>query len=233
MSDKLLQTLIDAALYRGMDEVTAVVSEILAAGYSADDVIGAFIPDAARRMGQSWCDDGLGFAEVTIGSARLQRALRSVSGTRAPRNTGHTVLVIVPEDEHHTLGAMVAAEQMRRTGVSVRLCLGERRARLAQYVADVQYDAIFISLADPERLEDATRVVNLLRRSASNAAPIVVGGALSGREEEVRASIGADFAATDPFEGLRSCGLRTSRSARRPDGAAQRTIPETAQSPAR
>lgn len=232
VSQSLLDELIDAALNRGMDDVSKTISAIRAAGFSSADVIGRFIPDAARHMGQAWADDGLGFAEVTIGSARLQRVLRAMSSEGPRGRTGSNVLVVVPEGEQHTLGAMVATEQMRRAGVSVRLSLGERMTHIADNVANTRYDAVFLSTADTERVAETRRTTTFLRRAMAHPTPIVVGGALSGREQEVRAAIGADHATTDPVEGLRLCGLKTYRYAPRPDANEAATARNVLQSQA-
>jgi NAD(P)-dependent dehydrogenase (short-subunit alcohol dehydrogenase family) len=95
----------------------------------------AYIPAAAQHLGSNWVSDRLCFAEVTIATARLQALVRAI-GTRWGGDPAHlpgrrSVLMIVPDTEQHTLGAVVATGQMRRMGLSedlagAALLLGSR-----------------------------------------------------------------------------------------------------------
>ena len=221
LSEKLILDLVDAA--RGHDDaVRAALQSLAHEGIPAEEVADFYIPEAARRLGDDWCSDGMGFAEVTIGSARLQRALRSV--TSAPRHsTGATepagsVLVVVMEEHFHTLGAMVVTEQLRRNGLSVRLLLGEANRRVLQTVATGHFDAIFFSVAVVEKFADLRDLVEKVRDVSPRPTPTVVGGAVGHLGADVRKVTGADHTATDPKEALRLCGLKISA----PDANRQR-----------
>lgn len=211
ISRVLLQDLIDAVLDPGGDRVDDVIETIQRSGISSDQIIGAFIPEAARQLGDAWCSDNLGFAEVTIGSARLQRALHGLCATTSTDRNEPAIFVCVPANEHHTLGALVMTEQLRRAGYSVRLSMGEPLARVAEIVATGQYRAILLSVAAVEKLAGLERTVNTLRRAAPTGTPIVVGGAIGHLGSKVVDLTGADYAGNDPFEALRKCGLKTSR----------------------
>ena len=171
-------------------------------------------PEAARRLGEAWCSDGAGFADVTIATARLQRSLRMLAeAPRSRRPMGRaeaSVLVAVIEGEYHTLGAMVLTEQMRRRGVSVRLLLGEGDATILDTVADGHFDAIFLSVAVAEKLAHVRDLVEKTRRVAQHGVPVVVGGAIGQFGPDIKTVTGADHVATDAREALRLCGLTIS-----------------------
>lgn len=212
MSRKLLQDLVDAVLEPDGAAVERAVEHMQRLGIRNDQILGTFIPEAARQLGEAWCSDGLGFAEVTIGTARLQRALHGLTSKPAAgeNQTLASILVIVPADEHHTLGALVMTEQLRCAGVSVRLCMGEPTTVAAERVATGQYQAIFVSIAAEEKLAGLRSMVNTLRRASPSHIPIVVGGAIGLTGAKVTGTTGADYSENDPFEALRLCGLTIS-----------------------
>lgn len=213
-SERLIARLIAAARDRNDAAVQGAVTDILNSGIPTDEVLAFYIPEAARRLGDGWCEDGLSFADVTIGTARLQRALRLIAvGPRAAPDAGATknsVLLVVMEGEHHTLGAMVLAEQFRRFGISVRLLLGEGAGRVIQTVATGDFDAIFLSVGSAAKLAEARGLVEKVRSAKGRSTPVVVGGAVGHSVEDVTKATGADYSATDPHEALRLCGLKTS-----------------------
>lgn len=219
-SETLILDLVDAARSGGETALNQAIAKLSRAGIPNEEIIDFYIPEAARRLGDDWCSDGLGFAEVTIGSARLQRAVRSLSAPPRYADTvgdaERSVLVVVMEDHFHTLGAMVLAEQLRRLGVSVRLLLGETERRVLHTVASGNFDAIFFSVAVVERLAGLRELVEKTRDVSPDPVPIVVGGAVGHLGTDVRKVTGADHTATDPREALRLCGLKVSTPAASP-----------------
>lgn len=189
-----------------------VVSEMRAAGITLEDVVDHYIPEVARRLGRLWCEDGLGFADVTIGAARLQGLLRELSvQLDYPTDRKHEkgVAVIVFADEYHTLGAMVLTTQLRRLGISVRLMLGASYQWVSTELFQDQYDAVFISASHIESLDNLSKFVDKVRKQTKRNTPIVVGGPVIGQSRDVKAASGADVATSDVFEAVRSCRLKT------------------------
>ncbi|MDU8944504.1 cobalamin B12-binding domain-containing protein [Ovoidimarina sediminis] len=220
LSERLLARLSDAVLKGGNGPVEAAVADILHSGCPAEEVLGFYIPEVARRLGDDWCEDRLGFAQVSIGSARLQHAVRALSaGPRksASDGPGHAVLVVVPEGEHHTLGAVVLTAQLRQRGLSVRLVMGEANRMVVRTVASGQYDAIFLSISSAERLAQLRVLIEKSKNALPVAIPTVVGGALGAGGKDIAKLAGADHAASDLNEALRRCGLTIS-----PNGATER-----------
>lgn len=182
------------------------------AGVPWEDIADQYIPAVARRLGELWCEDEMSFADVTIATARLQAMLRelgpewseeTVFDPRAPN-----VMLAQRETDHHTLGAMVVAGQLRRRGVSIRLAIGLPDMAIADTVAAGHYDAVLLSASCSERLETVRDLVKKIRNAQRSAPPIVVGGTFIHGIRNVGLETGADHATSDPLEALRLCGLR-------------------------
>lgn len=212
LEDVLVDRLISAV--RQSDDMgrDRIVAELIADGVSIDDLVDHYIPQAARRMGEAWCRDGLGFAEVTIGSARLQGLLRDLIRRTTPSHGGDAmapqVLMVVREDEHHTLGAMVATQQLRRVGVGVHVSVGQPDSEILTLVASRGFDIVMLSTAKRARLETLCGFVESVPGRAGKAIPVVIGGAAFDEDTDIAAMTGADFATADPVEALRRCKLK-------------------------
>lgn len=218
--DRLIDRLCDAAQASDAEASLLVLDELRAKGIADQDIAELYLPIAARRLGIGWCEDSVGFAEVTIGVARLQGILRELA--RANPVTGQdaadspTVLMVVPMDEFHTLGALVATDALRRSGAAVRVSIGQSRGILLDIVETHQFDVIMISVADSEKLEHVRDLVIDIRHALPVPTPIVIGGAVLEMTEDSRAQTGADHAIDDPKEALKLCGLRTFPPGERP-----------------
>lgn len=211
VSERLVAQLTEAACSLGDEAVRGAITDIRHSGISTEEILDFYIPESARRLGDAWCDDKLGFAEVSIGSARLQRALRALAtdprdADFAPHDS-HSLLVAALGTEAHTLGAMTLTEQFRRRGLSVRLLLGEPESRIIRTVAEGQFDAILLSAAVIETLADLRGLIKKLRSSAGGKIPILVGGTVCGTGTDVKKLTGADYTTSDVNEALRLCGL--------------------------
>ena len=202
--------------------------DVMREAHIADDtIVDHYIPEVARRLGVDWVENRLSFAEVTVGSARLQSIVRDLLADPAPDfGGGPSVAVLVAPDETHTLGAAVIASQLRRQGAAVTLTLDG-----ADPVADGSYDAVFVSVATSAALVTLPDFVKKLR-VIYGGAPIVVGGAAIGRKGNAKDASGADHVATDISEAIRLCGLRTSpgqertrQDCARPARAGRRSAP--------
>ncbi len=168
------------------------------------------IPQVARDLGQMWCDDLISFAEVTIGTARLQSLLRQISvgwhSDVSCRRDEKTVLVIVPPQAQHTLGPAILVSQLRRRGVSVRILVGATPAQVSTNLRRSPVDAVFMSLTCLEMLDSLRSIVNQVRKGHIYT-PVVIGGPAISLTTVVCATTGADHATSDLDEALTLCGL--------------------------
>ncbi len=185
------------------------MAEMQRAGIGWPDIIDHYIPEAARKLGEAWCEDELSFADVSIGTARLQAMLHELApewpDAVAPGLDAPDLLLIVMSDCHHTLGAMVAAAQLRRKGCSVRISLGQSRADLIGVLRNGRFDAIMISASSAECLEKVQNLVKNIRRTVLRCPPIILGGTLLEVEPEAEMLSGVDHATSDPGRVLDLC----------------------------
>lgn len=211
--ESLAEQLRNAAADGNGTDVADLVGNMLYAGIDAEAIAVQYIPHAARQMGDEWCQDTLSFARVTIGTARLQAALRLLGtewtargGTdENPRNAG--VIVIVARDSHHTLGAMVLSGQLRRLGLSVRIAIGASTQELQTLFLTTAFDAVLISASEAESLDSLRKSIDVIRQSSSACPPIILGGTILDQDGDIKAATGADLTTKDPFEALEFCGL--------------------------
>jgi methanogenic corrinoid protein MtbC1 len=181
-------------------------------GLTDEKICDVYIPEAARVMGDHWCKDEASFADVTIAVARLQGMLRDLMPSAAQASAykvagGSSILMVVLERDYHTLGAGVAAVQLRRSGVSCRLLMDKPISVIAEEVSKSSYDAIMISASDGERLGHIRECIQYLRKVTKGHVPIIVGGSLLCQKLDIKALTSADYVESDPKKALQKCGL--------------------------
>jgi len=186
-----------------------LVEILTSAGISETDITDLYVPYVARNFGEMWEQDEVQFTAVTMAVARLQGILREVNCAWA-NQVNHsilapTVLMIVPEGEAHTLGALVATGQLRRAGASVQLCVGEAPAIAMGMIERNDYDLVMISTGRTDRFEPLRRLIQNIRYSMHSPVPIVVGGPVVGLEDDLISLTKADMVTDRPTEALRLC----------------------------
>lgn len=207
----VLSDLHNAVLGRDPETAKQVVHDLVASGVPAVDLADFYIPEVARKLGDQWCIDELSFANVTIGSARLQSMLRSLGPDWSGETTGQkataSILLVVPQEVYHTLGALVLGGQLRRKGLSVKLVLGGKPQDVAIHVESAHYDCVFISSSRGETLESLHRLVEAVKTATLTPPPIVIGGTILEVEpiETITELTGADYATSIPEEALSLC----------------------------
>lgn len=211
LCEKNLADLRSAVLAGGSSERRAVLASMRVAGITHEEIFDRYVPDVARQLGQSWCEDSLDFAKVTIGCARLQGLLRELEGEFEcveSIRSGSVVALAVLEDNSHTLGATVFASQLRRLGISVRLLMGVTEADALRELHQGRYDAIFLSVSSSERLEKLAKLVDIIRKQTRRNTPIAIGGPVLAVAGDVKVLTGADIATSDINEAVRACRLK-------------------------
>ena len=194
-----------------------VIRDMGQSGIPVTTITDDYLPAVARRFGESWVGDRMGFADVTIGMSRLQSALRDIAlddGEVDPASDMATgrALVAVPQGESHTFGAVLLAQQMRRAGLNVRLKLGAQPAELEEEVAAADYDFVALSGGHDDVVEPLRAAISAIRGAASSALPVVVGGSLTDRQNDVARRTGADLATCDLGAVLEFSGVSIKRS---------------------
>lgn len=184
---------------------------------SAEQVIDIYLPAAVQALGTSWHDGDLDILQTSVACARLQALLRELGKAWMADQRGNTrgprILLVMPRDEQHTLGAMIAANQMRRMGVSVRVELLPSPHHVLQQLQECAFDALFLSASNIRSLETCRELVKTVRKGWRQDFPIVIGGGVvvNGRDmlspARIAAMTGADLATADVTEALSRCGL--------------------------
>jgi len=188
------------------DVVDTVLSALLHERLTATQIIGECIPQAVRRLGSLWFEDRLSFAEVTIGSARLQGLLGSFSpdwtdwNLRAPLPPD--VVLIIPENDDHTVGLHVAATQLRRAGASVRLLFAPTAGQTVQALRNDPTNVLMISSSRLQDLAKLADFVSHIRRNLDPVPPVAIGGVVVNLADDIADQTGADLATDDVLAAL-------------------------------
>ena len=197
------RVLLDALLDPEPESAARVLRGIVVAG--PDRFVDVLLPEAARRLGEMWRQDRIGFAEVTIASSRLQGALREVDqvdpGLDVP--DAPLVAVVLRPGETHSLGATVAAWRLRRAGASVMLMLNLPIETIERNVGGGDLSAVCLSSSGGVDAETLAGLVGRLR--AASGAPVLLGGAIleDVDTEALRRACGADRVSREPEDALR------------------------------
>ncbi|MEO0485389.1 MAG: cobalamin B12-binding domain-containing protein [Pseudomonadota bacterium] len=216
--EDLIEALMAAALTMENAAQERIYALFSNAGISNADVVDLYLPEVARRLGAAWCEDEMSFADVTIGSSRLQACIRDLRAPQVTDSTAAHVLIVVPKDAYHTLGASVVADQLRRLGVAPKMALGLSLVELAELLESHDFNAVMISAAASERLEKLRDLVNCVKTASHADVPVIVGGTVTDKDTDIRTLTGADYVSNNPEEALRACGLTIPMLAVEPPG---------------
>ena len=201
-----------AAIEQSPDAMETFLRDLVRQKIPAATVADLYIPALARRLGDDWLDDCVSFMEVTLASSRMQAMLRAMGAAwtadLAGPGQGETLVLVVPAQEQHTLGAMVLLGQLRRMGISVRLTIAPDRAELRNILAEGRYHGVIASASSPTRVADLRMIVEEVRRAGPDGMVVAVGGFILQTGIDVKAATGADFATCDLDLVLAACGIR-------------------------
>jgi len=205
--------LCDAFLADEDEARRAIMNRLRLDGTAGHDIIDDLVPELARYMGVRWADDEISFAEVTIGSARLQEAVRALGRKADEARRGDTarapgrILLVIPRREDHTLGAFVAADQLRRMGFVVDIAIDRHPRQVGQMVRHGRYRMIGITAAGRRTLASAKELVDIIRASLTRVTPIVLGGSIVEGGADLKAYTGVDHVVSDVRSAVSLCGL--------------------------
>ncbi|TVP95171.1 MAG: hypothetical protein EA338_12205 [Roseinatronobacter sp.] len=198
--------------------LSALLAEMRQRRVSAEDVMDAYLPDALGAIGQEWHDEEIDILHASLACARLQGLLRELGRAWASSRCGLVgdgrILLTLPAGEQHTLGAMLAANQLRRIGVSVKVMLLPRATELRDILTHNQFHAVFISVSNETSLLPCATMVQELRTWSQGHIPIVIGGGLvssaqsDSKHRRIAEVSGADLVTSDIVCALQSCGIQ-------------------------
>ncbi len=191
----------------------SVLSSLMANGVSSEEIQQQYVPDVARHLGELWVNDMASFVDVTVGTARLQKLFRDSDNAAIARwarpglPLGHSVLMVIPRFEQHSLGAFVAADDLRRHGLWVHMAIYMDPVELVALINESDFSMLGMTLAAPENIERTAQLVALIRENCESAPPIVIGGHAVETVEDVAPRCGADHAVRSVSEAIELCNL--------------------------
>ena len=208
------EALAEALFNRDDTAYQNLIVELISSGFTSKDLIDQVIPNVARLLGEEWLEDIRSFADVTIGTSRLQQSVRTI-GARLEQDglnvpSGHRALLILPASEQHSLGAFIVANQLRRRGVWVQMLLDCSTSKIGAAIENQQYSMVGLSLNTQHALDDAPAVVKKVR-TADPTVPIILGGSvLANSSYDFTEVTGADFVAANAGDALDYCKINHS-----------------------
>lgn len=205
-TEKVLAKLQGMALDIAGYDVERMLATLRAQRVSDREIIETLVPAAARHFGQCWEDDSLSFSEVTMATSRLESLLQAMSsewdlGSHHDYDaTRPSILMVVPENEQHVLGALTAMHRLRRWGYSVRLGLGWSVPQIRRALMLGGHELLMFSCPRGETLEQIANAITQLRRGNVSLPPTLMGGAIltiTKNPLEAAAKAGVDEATND------------------------------------
>ncbi|MCH8465435.1 MAG: cobalamin B12-binding domain-containing protein [Roseinatronobacter sp.] len=198
--------------------LSAIYSELQRRRVTADEVMDVYLPHAVTVIGHQWHEEEIDILHASMACARMQTVLREIGhawvSDRSGRQGDGRVLLTLPVGEQHTLGAMLAANQLRRRGVSVKVMLLPEMAELRALIERNRFHAVFISVSNLSSLTPCAAMVRELRMVSGREMPIIIGGGLVSNEIvgndpcRIAEITGADLVTNDIDQALHSCGIQ-------------------------
>ena len=194
---RLLTQLAQASL-ESSDAVLALVRQWQQQGHDLPAIYLHAITPCARGLGQGWCLDELDFAQVTLGSAHLHRALHLLSeefcapGLRQPK--GLSVLLATEPQAQHTMGAFMLGEFFRREGWRVQSLTPHECDDVRVQLARDWFDAVGLSISTTRHLTALQGLIPQLRAESPNPGlRVMAGGPMAWQHSESLLGLGVDL----------------------------------------
>lgn len=213
---EVLELLIRHAKTGEQAALTVFYREMKHRGISAEQVVDVYMPAAIDWIGAEWHECELDILQTSIALSRLQGLLRELGrawvSDGAAQRSGHCVLLALPMGEQHTLGTMIAANQMRRMGVSVKVALVPGPTKIAKLLRDTRFCAVFLSCSNRSSLASCADMIKTIRQQCGREMPVVVGGGIVAEmgqtmgSAELAAHLGAGLATSNIAEALAFVG---------------------------
>ncbi len=193
--------LVQALAADDSQRVTRLIENVKGRGVPVAAIYLELLAPTARLLGESWDQDTIDFATVTMALGRLQRLLRELSpafGNEVGQpSLGRKVLLTQAEQELHMFGLAMVAEFFRRDGWDVLGGVAGIGIDAVKWVRRDWFDCVGFSVGDEERLPWIRDTIQAVRRASRNSAVVIlVGGPVFTRNPAWCDEIGAD-ATTD------------------------------------
>lgn len=212
----IVQRLVQATLQDSAFNADLLVKDLGDERVAPDQIVDIYIPEAARDLGLMWVEDEIGFAKVTIATARLQGLLTLLappwSAKPTEDNRDLNTLLVLQSNDSHTLGPHVATAQLRRMGASVRVLFGPDGDTVLRILAEEPYDLLMFSCSRTDGLASIAQMVKRLRAGSSATPPIALGGLVLNLTDRVKEKSGVDLVTSDIRVALKLCDKKKNKN---------------------
>ena len=176
-------------------------------GASINYIVLDLIPTIARKLGKQWEDDSLSFAEVSIGVNKLERVIHKLDylfqANQLDRQQNKAIFITVFPGSHHSLGSLIFANFLIFSGWQVHRPNQVNIDSIVYGVSSKMLQAVAISVATNEQLEQLPNLIDLVRQKSQNPKIIVlIGGPLYNKAPEAFDHIQAEVKAFSPEESV-------------------------------
>ena len=209
LSETQINTFTSLLIDKDESEVVDFVDELRAQGAPLDRIYLELLAPSAQLLGEYWVQDKCHFIDVTIGLARIQELLRSLSvdfqGEKRLQKPDGNALLSVVTPEQHTCGIFMVAEFFRRDGWTVWCGAPQFESETLDLACDQWFDVIGYSMSRSELSTSLKGEIEAVRKASKNPnVQIVVGGKAFLDDPGLAREAGADQFLTDGREAVRS-----------------------------
>lgn len=205
----VVHKLLKASLRSGAFNAELLLNDLKDNRLCPDQIVDIYIPQVARMLGEMWVDDSIGFATVTIATARLQGLLTLLAPPWTAKLSDDrddiNVLLVLQAGDTHTLGPHVATAQLRRMGASVRILFGPDITTVLTSMADEPYDLIMFSCSRAEAFDSISEMVKRIRAGVKSPPPMALGGLVLVLADRVKEKTGVDLVTDDVRVAFKLC----------------------------
>jgi len=209
LSEPQIETFTALLVDKNESEVIDFVDELRMQGAPLDRIYLELLAPAAQLLGEYWVQDKCHFIDVTIGLARIQELLRTLSvdfhGERQLQKPAGNALLSVVSPEQHTCGVFMVAEFFRREGWTVWCGAPTYETEIADLAREEWFEVIGYSMSRSTLTPTLKHEINTVRKVSKNPdVQILVGGKAFLDDPSLAEEAGADQFLRDGREAVRS-----------------------------
>lgn len=207
LDEEEINRIADLLLNAEEDAFEYAIKTHKAHGIPIDYIVLDLIPEIARKLGKHWEEDSLSFADVSIGVNKLERVIYKLDylfqANQLERQQNKSIFVSGCPGSQHSLGTLIFANFLTFSGWQVHRPNKVNIDCMVEGVKSKNHQALAISVATNEQLEQLPNLISLLRQKSKNPKIIVlIGGPLYNKTPDAFDDIQADIKACSPEESV-------------------------------
>ncbi len=177
-----VQELCNAVLIDDENHQIQIIDKIVGTGINFSEIYEFFLPEAAALLGIYWEESKISFSQVSLASQRLQKLARifekNYLGSLYSFGPGPEVMLILPEEELHMLGMVIAAGMFRKEGANPTVVVGRPIDKVYAEIKEREFSLVGISLVNKEKLPGVIQLAEQLKMRFKEI-PLVLGTKIS------------------------------------------------------